>query len=450
MAVNLKRVKKLNSHNIKPGPVVYWMSRDQRINDNWAALYAQELAFELKQPLIVIFSLVTNFLEATIRQYSFMLEGLKQLETSLKAKNIPFFLILGNPEDQIVKFVDKIRAGCLINDFDPLKIKRKWKNSISKSISIPFFEVDAHNIVPCIIASPKQEFAAYTIRPKIKKLLTEFFEDVPQIKSHPFKFNSDRPDINWDDNYKSLKINKEVQPLTWIRPGEEQAAKSLKNFIENKLDNYKILKNDPSRDGLSNLSPYLHFGQISAHRIALEAQKSNKNIESKESFLEELIIRKELSDNFCFYNSNYDNFDGFPSWAKQTLEEHSSDNREYIYNLEEFENAKTHDILWNAAQLEMVKKGKMHGYMRMYWAKKILEWTHCVDEALKIAIYLNDKYEIDGRDPNGYTGISWSIGGTHDRAWPQRKVFGKVRYMSYQSTKRKFNSLEYINKVNML
>jgi deoxyribodipyrimidine photo-lyase len=196
----------------------------------------------------------------------------------------------------------------------------------------------------------------------------------------------------------------------------------------------------------SNLSPYLHFGQISAQRIALETYKRKHNIETKDAFLEELIVRRELSDNFCFYNKNYDSFDGFPEWAKKTLNEHRKDKREFTYNLEQFEKAKTHDDLWNAAQIEMVKTGKMHGYMRMYWAKKILEWTETPEEALEFSIYLNDKYELDGRDPNGYTGCAWSIGGVHDRAWTERPVFGKIRYMNYNGAKRKFDVKRYIQK----
>jgi len=220
----------------------------------------------------------------------------------------------------------------------------------------------------------------------------------------------------------------------------------LDSFFEERLSGYNEKRNDPNENVSSNLSPYLHFGQISAQRIALETYKRKHNIETKDAFLEELIVRRELSDNFCFYNKNYDSFDGFPEWAKKTLNEHRKDKREFTYHLEQFEKAKTHDDLWNAAQIEMVKTGKMHGYMRMYWAKKILEWTETPEEALEYSIYLNDKYELDGRDPNGYTGCAWSIGGVHDRAWTERPVFGKIRYMNYNGAKRKFDVKRYIQK----
>ena len=202
--------------------------------------------------------------------------------------------------------------------------------------------------------------------------------------------------------------------------------------------------------GQSDLSPYLHFGQIAPQRVAWEIQQSDAPREAKQAFLEELIVRRELSDNFCWYNPDYDKFSGFPEWARKTLDQHRLDQRDFLYSLEEFEPGRTHDALWNAAQLEMVSRGKMHGYMRMYWAKKILEWTNSPEEALEIAIYLNDRYELDGRDPNGYVGVAWSIGGVHDRAWAERPVFGKIRYMSLAGCKRKFKVDEYIAKVGEL
>jgi len=224
--------------------------------------------------------------------------------------------------------------------------------------------------------------------------------------------------------------------------------KHMRNFIANKLKDYDLNRNDPILNGQSNLSPYLHFGQISAQRVALEIINQPIDETSKNSFLEELIVRRELSDNFCHYNLNYDTTEAFPAWAKKSLENHIYDKREYIYTLEQFANALTHDDLWNAAQLEMVKYGKINGYLRMYWAKKILEWTESPEKAIEIAISLNDKYQLDGRDPNGYTGIAWSIGGLHDRPWNERPVFGKIRYMNYNGCKRKFNVAKYIEKVN--
>jgi deoxyribodipyrimidine photo-lyase len=217
--------------------------------------------------------------------------------------------------------------------------------------------------------------------------------------------------------------------------------------MKNKLNGYALQRNDPALDATSNLSPYLHFGNISAQRVALTVQAVHGKKNAKEAFLEELIVRRELADNFCFYNKDYDTFKGFPAWAMKTLHEHRDDKREYIYSLPQFERAETHDPLWNAAQMEMITQGETHGYMRMYWCKKILEWTRTPEEAIRTAIFLNDKYELDGRDPNGYAGVAWSIGGVHDRAWGTRKVFGKIRFMSYNGCKSKFDIEKYIEKI---
>jgi deoxyribodipyrimidine photo-lyase len=443
--INEKRIRLLQKGNEINGPVVYWMSRDQRVHDNWALLFAQQLSLEKKKSLVVIFNLVSDFLEATIRQYGFMLKGLQEVESELSNYNIPFFLLSGNPEIEIPKTLKSINASVLVSDFDPLKIKRIWKRDVAKQISIPFYEVDAHNIVPCLYVSDKIEFAAYTLRPKIHKALVEFMDEFPPLKKmNKNEISFDK--INWDEVKKSLKINRDVKEIDWIIPGEDAAIKSLKHFLKNKFDSYNDLRNDPTKDGQSNLSPYLHFGHLSAQRIALETQRINVNKESEKSFLEELIVRRELADNFCYFNKNYDSFEGFHEWAKSSLNEHRKDEREFVYTLEEFELAKTHEDLWNAAQIEMIKTGKMHGYMRMYWAKKILEWSKSPEEALRIAIYLNDKYEIDGRDPNGYTGIAWSIGGVHDRPWFERPVYGKIRYMNRNGAEKKFNVKSYIEK----
>ncbi len=444
--INPKRVRVIKKGPSVRGPVVYWMSRDQRVNDNWAFLFAQELALKHKVPLGVVFSLVPSFLSATLRQYGFMLKGLQEVEQALAGLNIPFFLLLGSPEQKLPPFLEQHEIGGLVTDFDPLRIKRTWKKAVAKQIRIPLYEVDARNVVPCWVASSKREYAAHTLRPKIHRALPEFLEEVPLLQKHPFPWPGKVRGTDWGDAEKSLKIDRSVPEVDWLSPGEQAASAMLEHFLKRKLSAYASRRNDPTEDGVSHLSPYLHFGQISAQRVALEVRKKKVNKESKDDFLEELIVRRELSDNFCFYNSDYDQFSGFPEWAQKTLNEHRGDKREFIYSLEQFEHGKTHDDLWNAAQLQMVLTGKMHGYMRMYWAKKILEWTGSPEDALEIAIHLNDKYELDGRDTNGYVGVAWSIGGVHDRAWQERPVFGKIRYMSYAGCKRKFDVSTFIEK----
>jgi len=444
--MNKSRIRLLQNGKESIGPVVYWMSRDQRINDNWALIFAQKLAIEKKLALVVIFNLVSDFLGATIRQFGFMLRGLKEVEQGLAHFNIPFFLLDGTPENSITNFLKEINASILVSDFDPLRIKRIWKKEVAKKIEIPFYEVDAHNIVPCLLTSDKLEFAAYTIRPKIHKRLPEFMDEFTPIVKMKKSNSLTKDKIDWSALLKNLKVNSEVPEVDWIKSGEEAAARMLKDFLENKFDQYADDRNDPNKNVLSNLSPYLHFGQISAQRVALTVQQMYPDHPSSETFLEELIIRRELSDNFCYFNKNYDSFEGFHDWAKKTLKDHRKDKREFTYSPNEFEKASTHEDLWNAAQMELVSTGKMHGYMRMYWAKKILEWSKTPEEALRIAIYLNDKYELDGRDPNGYVGCAWAIGGVHDRAWTERPVFGKIRYMNRNGAMRKFDVSEYVKR----
>ena len=445
MRVNPTRVKQPRQGRDPGGPVIYWMSRDQRIEDNWALIYAQDLSLEKQRPLRVVFCLVSVFLEAGPRQYDFMLRGIAQCCSRAEVLNIPFDLIQGDPEKILPRYLTQSRASCLVMDFDPLKIRKKWQTLVLDRTDIPAYLVDAHNIVPCWETSDKQEYAARTIRPKIHRKLNEFLEPFPGLRSGP-----DIPGnnvLNPEKLMRDLKLSSGPAPVDWLKPGPDQALKTLDSFISQRLSGYDRDRNDPNKHALSCLSPYLHFGQICSQTAALRIKQDTKaSLESRDAFLEELIVRKELSDNYCHYNPDYDNFEGLPDWGKKTLVRHLSDQRPYLYSLEEFEQGRTHDPLWNAAQIEMTATGKMHGYMRMYWAKKILEWTRNPDEAIAWAIYLNDRYELDGRDPNGYTGILWSMGGLHDRPWKEREVFGTVRYMSYNGCKRKFDVDEYIKK----
>ena len=430
------------------GPVVYWMSRDQRAADNWALLFAQELALQAKVPLIVVFCVVPEFLNATLRHYGFMLRGLEETLHILSQKSIPLFIIQGEPVKALPHFLEQHGAGALVTDFDPLRVKRIWKSGVASAISIPFHEVDAHNIVPCWHASSKMEYGAYTLRPKIRRNLPEFLMSFPKLRKHPFRSSSMPSGPHILDLMASLDIDTSVREVSWLRPGEKQALKVLRRFLRNSISEYADARNDPNRKGQSGLSPYLHFGQISAQRVAMEVMAAKAPIHAKDAFLVELIVRRELSDNYCSYNPDYDTFIGFPSWAKKTLNDHRRDRRDYFYTLKEFEHAETHDALWNAAQREMVLTGKMHGYMRMYWAKKILEWARTPEQAMEFAVYLNDRYSLDGRDTNGYAGIAWSIGGVHDRAWGERPVFGKIRYMSYNGCRSKFDVSAYIEKIH--
>jgi deoxyribodipyrimidine photo-lyase len=448
--MNPLRTRLLKAGRDTKGPVVYWMSRDQRRRDNWALIFAMQTARERKAPLLVLFCLVPQFLNANQRSYEFMLRGLEALALSLAEQGIPFYLLMGDPAERIPEFIDACRAGVLVTDFDPLGIKRQWKDAVIKRIDIACYEVDAHNIVPCWQASPKQEFAARTLRVKYGRILDNYLDAFPPLNRRPFQSQDGSTKIDWTVAWNFIQAGPTRLSGKELKSGEAAAHDALRCFLKEKLPSYDHDRNDPLRGGQSGLSAYLHFGQLSAQQVALAVRKASAPAEAKAAFLEELIVRRELSDNYCFYNSDYDSFRGFPVWAQASLNQHRRDVRLYQYSLAQFEAASTHDTLWNAAQMEMVKTGKMHGYLRMYWAKKILEWSESPEEALLIAVALNDRYELDGRDPNGYAGCAWSIGGLHDRPWQERPVFGKIRYMNENGCRRKFDVDGYIEKIRIL
>ena len=448
--VDKTRIRALNNRPSQEGPVIYWMQRDQRVNDNWALIYAQERAIGMKQPLAVVFCLVPEFLDATIRQYQYMIEGLKAVEKKLCNLSIPFYVLKGEPDEVLPLFLKEVKAGSIVTDFNPLNLPLTWKAKVGRKLTIPFLEADAHNIIPCWIASGKREFSARTFRLKISKILKDYLVVYPSLLKHPFQWSFPETMLSWREMLKSLKVDHSVKMGMGMIPGEKAALLALDDFLHHRAGDYHNNRNFPEKEGQSGLSPYLHFGQISAQRIGLELMNSKVAAESKNAFLEELIVRKELADNYCYYNPHYDRFEGFPAWAQKTLNEHRGDPRAYCYTEDQFEHAETHDDLWNAAQKEMVITGKMHGFMRMYWAKKILEWTASPEEAQAVAIWLNDKYELDGRDPNGYSGIAWSVGGMHDRPWGRRPVFGLIRYMNYNGCLRKFDVKAYLGRINSI
>jgi deoxyribodipyrimidine photo-lyase len=451
-----ERIKFLNSNTIQKGDyVLYWMQASPRSHYNHALEYAIEKANELEKPLIAYFGISNDFPNANYRHFYFLIQGLKETKLSLEKRNIKMVTLQENCAKGAIKLSKN--ASLVLTDMGYLKIQREWREKVNSTIKCPLIQVESNVIVPVETASPKEEYSAGTIRKKIHRELDYFMvplkERLLEKSSLDFDLKSNsgygfkKFDLeNLEKSIKNLKLKDYVGPSIF-QGGTDNALNLFNLFIENKLDKFEDLRNDPAEDYLSNMSPYLHFGQISPLYLALEVSK----IESpgKDSFLEELIVRRELSMNLAHYNDNYDKFDCLPDWAKKTLLEHLNDPREYTYSLEELETAQTHDPYWNAAQKEMVITGKMHGYMRMYWGKKILEWTNDPRNAFDIAVYLNDKYEIDGRDPNGYTGVAWCFG-KHDRAWKEREIFGKVRYMNANGLKRKFKIEKYVDRINQL
>ncbi|XP_011505805.1 PREDICTED: deoxyribodipyrimidine photo-lyase, partial [Ceratosolen solmsi marchali] len=449
---NKKRVRiltKLDEVTLHSKGIVYWMFRDARVHDNWALLFAQKIALKNRVPLHVCFCVPPKFLDATLRHYKFLLGGLVEVEQDCRALNINFHLLYGEPNNMIFDFVNKYKMGAIIIDFFPLKLPLSWVDDLKDKLSenIPICQVDAHNIVPCWIVSEKLEYAARTIRNKINSKLEEFLTEFPPVIKHPYVSNQKFDKTKWDKLLNNKLIDKSVNEITWAKPGYEKGIEEFNNFIKNRLNFYNEKRNNPIYDAESKLSPWFHFGMISVQRCILEIVKYKSQYKkSVEDFMEEAIIRRELSDNFCFYNSNYDNINGAFKWATITLNQHRNDMRDYLYTLDEFENGLTHDNLWNAAQMQLIKEGKMHGFLRMYWAKKFLEWTEKPEDALKWSIYLNNKYSIDGQDPNGYVGCMWSICGVHDHGWKERPIFGKIRYMNYKGCERKFDVKAFIEK----
>lgn len=445
--VDPRRTRALNDRPEQSGPVLYWMDRERRAADNWALLYAEERARVNQVPLVVVYALPKTFLDATWRSYAVLIKGLQETAHELKERGISLVFRIGEPDEVVSELVKEVGVGLLVTDFSPLRVPRAWRTKLARMLTCAFVEVDARNIVPCWIASPKLEFAARTIRPKIHALLPTFLTPFPRRSSESLTRLKTVPRSDtWEAVEAQVEVDRSVQPVEWFEPGEAAAEKALRAFIKSRLVGYDKGRNDPNQDAQSGLSPYLHYGHLSAQRVALEVQKAIVPSHDKDAFLEELIVRRELSDNFCLYQPHYDSTEGFPDWAKKTLDAHRKDAREYIYSYHAFEQAKTHDSLWNAAQQQMLQTGKMHGYLRMYWAKKILEWTKAPEDAMKIAIKLNDRYELDGRDSNGYTGIAWSIGGVHDRPWFNRTIFGAIRFMSASGAKGKFDVDAYIKR----
>ncbi len=445
-----ERIRELNTRPLRTRAeyVLYWMQSAQRAEYNHALEFAIQQANKLKLPVLAVFGLTDDYPEANLRHYHFMLEGLQQTQRSLAESGIKLVIRHESPDSAAIKLSKK--AAAVVVDAGQLRIQRKWRINAAKKIDCPLWEVETNLIVPVEQASGKEEFSAGTFRPRITRQLERYLKKLTTTKPKKRSISFDLASFDISDLDKALlklKIDRSVKPSDRFTGGTSEAKKLLRRFIKSKLDKFAKGRNDPNADCVSHLSPYLHFGQISALYIALEILKTKSR--GKDAFLEELIVRRELSYNFVWYNDEYDSFEALHPWAKNSLNFHARDKREYNYSLEDFELSKTHDGYWNAAQKEMVVTGKMHGYMRMYWGKKILEWSKNPRQALKTALYLNNKYELDGRDPNGFAGVAWCFG-KHDRAWSERPIFGKVRYMNAAGLKRKFDAEAYVEKIEAI
>lgn len=433
------------------GCVLYWMQRAQRGTSNAALNLAIALGNALRLPVLAAFGLTAAYPGAQRRHYRFLLDGLLETRDALAARGVPFVVRLGDPATVALEVAAEIRPALVIGDENPVRVGQAWRTRVAEGLSVPFRLVDADVVVPSS-HFPKEEYAARTIRPKIHKVLREYLKPIPDPKAAvPFP-EAEQPRgeaLDVEALLAKLKVGGAGE-VAGYRGGTAEGLRRLRRFVAERLDGYDEERNEPTPYRTSELSAHLHFGHINPLTIALEALGSGRPAADVDAFVEELVVRRELAVNFVARNPRYDELAGCPSWALRTLAEHADDPRPYLYSAARLEAGETHDPLWNAAQREMVLTGRMHNYLRMYWAKKILEWTPDAETAFGIALDLNDRYEMDGRDPNGYTGVAWAIGGKHDRPWPERPIFGTVRFMSYESTRKKFDSAAYIRRVDRL
>jgi deoxyribodipyrimidine photo-lyase len=432
--------------------VVYWMQRAQRAWDNPALDMAISLANLLGKPAVAFFGVNPFVAGANLRHYHFLAEGLADIASGLRARRVGF-VVRAHPHHRLAPFLEDVRPCMLVGDENPLRQMERWRERVADAVRVPLWTVDADVVVPTRLIEGEQ-YAARTIRPRIHKHLASFLAPTDEPVAHVDfgqvglvgRVGGERGggDQGTGQIVDGLPIDRSVGPVDGLRGGLSEARARLQRFIDRELGNYARDRSHPEEDGTSRLSPYLHFGQIGPREVARAVARADAPQASRDAFLEQLIVRRELGVNFVRHNDAYDCLDGCEAWARRTLRLHRFDDRPHLYTRDAFEAAATHDPLWNAAQRQMATTGWMHGYVRMYWAKKILEWSASPEEAFDTAVYLNDRYELDGRDPNGYANIAWAIGGKHDRPWPTRPVYGAIRSMSFASTSKKFDSARYI------
>jgi deoxyribodipyrimidine photo-lyase len=430
--------------------VVYWMQRAQRATGNPALDVAIKIANELKKPAVVFFAPAPFYPRANLRHYRFLAEGIPDIAEDVAARGVGFVL-RSYPDHSLLKFCQEVRPAIVIGDENPMREPEQWRVQVANQLRVPLWTVDADVIVPTKLLL-KEQFAARTIRPRIHALLPHFLVRPKNVKAQvrwisPPRLRSISPH---EDFIADWKLDRSVQSAPGWHGGSREALRVLREFVDRRLAGYPEARNHPEQNGTSQLSPYLHFGHVGPLTVALAVQRSAAPPQAKEAFLEQVIVRRELAINFVRFSPDYDSMECQEPWARRSLSEHARDQRNVIYSEQELDQGLTHDPLWNAAQKQMVLTGWMHNYLRMYWAKKILEWSPSVGAAYQQAVQLNDRYELDGRDPNGYAGIAWAIVGKHDRAWSERPVYGKIRYMSLAGTGRKFDSKRYIEQIAQL
>lgn len=481
--INSRRVFKRNDH--KPSSegnyVVYWMQTNHRLQYNYALEYAIGWANKLDKPLLIYEELSCDYHWASDRIHTFYLEGMAEHVEIAEQKGIHYLPVVEEEAGQSRSILEGVfdKACCVITDEYPVYFIRDRNNSLAEELEIAFITVDSNGLIPLGLTD-KAPYNAYFFRKIMQKHFVECFTSPP--KQYPLDELQNESAIDWTkeqqeireksleriahpaDFIATLDIDHEVRPID-IKGTRQAALGQLGNFIQHNLKQYDEKRNDPDADATSGMSPWLHFGKISEYEIVkavLEHQPKNWDLDNitfnggstggffngdpdVDSFLDEVITWREVGFHFAHHEPDYDQYETLPDWALKTLEAHKNDEREYIYVLEELAQSQTHDELWNAAQTQLREEGIMHNYLRMLWGKKVLQWTPEPEIALAYLIELNNKYAIDGRDPNSYSGIFW-IFGRFDRAWQERPIFGKTRYMTSKSARKKLKLDQYLMK----
>jgi len=460
--VEPQRIRPLNRAAARSGAyVLYWMQAAPRVLDNPALEYASAQADALGLPLLCAFGLTARYPEATLRHYVFLLEGLAETAAELEARGIRLAVLAAEPDEAALHLARE--AALIVTDRGYLRHQRVWRERVAAGAPCPVVQVEGEAVLPVEEVSGKTEWAASSFRPKVRRLLAGYLPSAPRTRRRSARAprrdslglrpeGPMLPTAHLQGGAAApalalLKPDPDVPPVPGIRGGTSRALARLARFTRGPLAEYHLTRNDPGTDLQSGLGPYLHFGQISPLTIARTVAGAPGVQEgARDAFLEQLIVRRELSLNMVFYDPSYDRYEGLPEWARRTLRKHARDPRPYLYDRAQLERAATHDPYWNAAMREAVQTGSMHGYLRMYWGKKILEWSESPEQAFAATLALNNRWFLDGRDPNSYAGVAWCFG-RHDRPWPERPVFGTVRTMTAGGLQRKFDMDAYLRRV---
>ncbi len=431
--------------------VLYWMQNAQRAAFNPALEVAAAEANRLGLPVLVGFGLTTDYPEANARHYAFMLDGLAETRRMLRARGVGFAVRRGSPDEVALELAQ--RAALVVCDRGYLRPQRRWRAKVAAKAGRRVVQVEGDVVVPVELVSTKPEIGARTLRPKLLRRRDDFLCRLP---SEPVRVSAERLDVASDVDLADttallarLGIDGGVPPVGNLRGGYTEARRRLDEFLGHGLGDYTGARAHPGDPAVSTLSPYLHFGQISPVEIALAVRDAPVAGENRLSYLEELVVRRELAVNFVNTTPDYDSYDCLPQWARQTLADHRHDRREHVYGFEQLAGADTHDPYWNAAMREMLLTGYMHNYMRMYWGKKVLEWSPSPEEGYAALLRLNNTFFVDGRDASSYANVGW-VFGLHDRPWPERPIFGKVRSMTAAGLERKTDIAGYVRKIAAL